>query len=185
VIKMPRPPVKATRRVAEAQEAGILDAREKARRKHLKWNIKSLMESAREHVGKLIDTLTFRDIIDIVAAIGLAPVIRSVIADLPAIKNSLTTVFLAPGVYVAGIFFPGLQNIANQALDLIGKFFSGTLGQPPPTVQATAGSPQAEDIMLWILSFAVAWMIVKFGDKLINAGITGLSGIVGLLTATA
>lgn len=55
---MPRPPVKKTLKLAEAQRTGELRAEAKAHKK------KPLMESAKEHIGKILDQTTARAAID-------------------------------------------------------------------------------------------------------------------------
>lgn len=185
---MPRPPVRATRKLSEAEEWGKLKAQEKMRLKKHKFTIESLVVSAREHVGKLIDTMTFKDIIDVVAAAGLTPIIHDAILTLPKITKTLKTLtFTELGSVLGSIIFPGIGTSIGALIgiitaDLFKQYVTpGSKEEKKPEEKTM--EEQIQEFMSWLLAFSISWCIVKWGDKMINAGIGTLPTIISMLSA--
>jgi hypothetical protein len=165
---MPRAPVKSTERLAYAEELGRLKAQEHFYKITHRFTPESLTRRLSDHVGKMLDTMTFRDTIDLIAAAGLTPVIQTALPEIQGIANFASFVLGHP-----------------EYLPLIGPLigiFQTITGNPPAPIKP-GGNINIQGVQAWLLSFAIAWCIVKFGDKLINAGITGLEGITALIGA--
>jgi hypothetical protein len=147
-------------------------------KKH-KFTIESLVVSAREHIGRIIDTMTFEDVIDITAAIGLTTVIHEAVKTLPNVVKTLSTL-----TYVELGNILGSGSIVSSFGAFIGVFMADLFKQwitPPPKEEPKPQEDQLPMLLGWLLSFAIAWIIVKWGDKMIVSGIGNLSGIIKLL----
>lgn len=179
--------VKEARAVAKASEEGKLAGHYSEHKR------KPLDESFREHLGKFIDKLTPKDMIDVVAAIGLTPIVYSSVKDIESITATVTTLFgkaekitnpLGNLVLNPNPIVTVGAGIGIEIWNLISGFIN-----PKKSITETA-SPQdllssGGEVFQWLLAFSISWCIVKFGDKLINAGIVGIGDIVGLLGVTA
>lgn len=165
---MPRPPVRKTRKLAEAQRLGELMGELKFHKR------KSLKESLREHIGKIIDTITFRDIVDVIAAAGIAPVIYNCLDKIDSLKNNLTADIEATaiGALIGTIIFPGIGTMLGGILATVGKV---------AVTDVTVSALSVPQSLKWLLAFGIAWCIVRWGDKMLSAGIGSLAGVVGLL----
>lgn len=155
-----------------------------------KFTAESLLERLSDHFGKMLDTMTFKDVVDIVAAIGLTPVIMTAIGDLKPIMS-----VLGRAVSIVSAPFNAVENPvgAFQLIwsDIVFAFshpttvFNPFVGPPSSTstktTPATVSSPDLQNIFQILLAFAIAWCIVKWGDKMISAGLGTLEGIVGML----
>jgi hypothetical protein len=175
---MPRPPVRATRKLSEAEEWGKLTAQQKMRVKKHKFTVESFLLSAREHMGKLIDTMTFSDVVDVVAAIGLTTVIHDTVINLESLKK-----IFSKASFMDLSKFLGSANIVSGFGALIGGMladFFKQFTQPQPEIPKEE-EPQYFTVLSWLLSFSIAWCIVKWGDKLISAGISSVPSIIKLL----
>jgi hypothetical protein len=173
---VPRPPVKATQRLAEAQEYGKLKAQERMRKIKHKFTLESIMLSAREHIGKLIDTSNLKDIIDLVAAVGLTVVIHETIKVFEKVATNVDNI----ASYVGWMNNPVMKTLFMPT----GFILTLLYGDIPAKGQTTVPQAQAlslTDVITWMLSFSLAWCIVKWGDKLLNAGLGSLGGILGMV----
>lgn len=54
----------------------------------------------------------------------------------------------------------------------------GAGANPPPTPQQTADTPQ-----LWLVSFGIAYFILKNGSQILSAGGTAITALIGLILA--
>lgn len=146
---------------------------------------KSIMEKLDEHLGKMIDRLEFKDILDCVAAAGLTPVIHEAIIASVTVGSILEKAQVtATGALIGTAIFPGLGTLAGG---IIGFVVSNFLPQPAGQEISVSGlipPSQVKPFLEWLLSFSIAWCIVKWGDKMIGIGITSLAGIGSLLGVT-
>ena len=149
---MGRPAVKKSYKEAKAAEKGRLQAAAEAHRK------KSLEESAKEHIGKIIDNTKVSDIAEIMAAIGLTPMVEQVIKNAPNIASAVHNIFLGELTWPLAFVFP-----LNMFL---------------PVQQYK--KPE-ESVFTWLISFSVAYIIVRHAGQLIGLLEKGLTSIVPLL----
>lgn len=157
---MGRPPRRTAYVVAKAQEKARLQAQREDHRK------KTLEESAKAHIGKIIDNTKITDIADIVAAIGLTPFVKKIVDTIPDAVNIWTR---SVG-YVA----------AFEALPvsmLTGWF---PFGQPQSTVEKSKDGLDT-NVLGWITSFSIAYIIVRHAGQLFGLLEKGLASIVPML----
>ena len=176
---MPKPPIKSTQALSEAKEFGKLQAQHKMRVRKHKFTVESFLLSAREHIGKLIDTMTFEDVVDVVAAMGLTTIIHDAIKGIPEVVETLKNTTVSG---LMSIFGPNLFTSSQGFFDLIGL---GDLYRKWTTSEEPMPKPEEEQLPMflgWLLAFSIAWCIVKWGDKLLSAGIGTLPAIIKLLT---
>ena len=167
---MPRPPVKKTMKLAEAERLGFLKA-------ELKWHKKKpLEESLREHIGKMIDNV---DGLDVLAIGSGTLLIHQFILKDPDILRRVSNAFSTLSYAISDPFMVWIQGITSY-------FGLGWLWGPPPgyieTGSAT-GSVELDQLMLWILSFVIAFMLVKYGGQIfgmLGSSIGGIAGLIGL-----
>lgn len=178
---MPRPPVRATERLAKAEELGRLKAKAEMDKKRHKLSGSNIYESLREHLGKIIDNTKINDWAEIVAAIGLTPITYQ---GLLAVKNLPSII-----AKVAGITSPFYSQILNvlQGYAGLGALFGAIITVADTVTKKTETTPTqtqaiVSELELWLLAFGVSYMIVRFGDKLIStSGLNSLENIMGLL----
>lgn len=159
---MPRPPVKKTEKLAMAQRKGELRA-EYYMHKH-----KPLAESAREHIGKLIDRI---DPIEIGAVIGVTILVHGTIVETEALLKAVASV----KTNVAGNILAGLINPEAELIQWIAGTFAGSTSD----VIKQFGLDQ--DWEIWLISYSIAYILVHhFGQILAIAG-SGVSSLTGLI----
>lgn len=154
---MPRPPVQKTRKLAYAETLGKLEAEEHFYRLTHKFTAESLGRRLQDHLGKMLDNASIKDLIDIIAAIGMTPVTYAGVKEIENITKILNSNPLLTSL------FSGLAGGLQKQFEL----------QIPKEIQ---------DIATWGFAFAVSWCVVKWGDKMISAGLGSLTGITGMLT---
>lgn len=123
---------------------------------------KSLLDSARQHIGKIIDRV---DPLETAAVIGTTVLIHGFILSIEGFAGELTAT-LANKVSDIGI--SGITQLATNLgfkLDL------------PTAPQAQAKPPQ-DNITLWLLSFVVAFILVRYGAQILSS-FGGLKGLIG------
>lgn len=139
---------------------------------------KSFLESLREHIGKTIDNV---DPIEAMAIGSGTILIHQFILNNPdslrQINNAYATLKqVATEPWVA--WFGGLASY----------FGLGFLVGAPPGYEVEKGKPITgnvitDQLMLWMLSFVVAFVLIKYGGQLLGllgAGAGGMGGIVSL-----
>ncbi len=176
---MPRRKITNAERHAFHVERGKLEAQLVIKEKTHKIEPKNLLLSAREHIGKLIDTMTFEDVVDVVAAMGLTTIIHDAIKGIPEVVETLKNTTVSG---LMSIFGPNLFTSSQGFFDLIGL---GDLYRKWTTPSEPILKPQEDQLPMflgWLLAFSIAWCIIKWGDKLLSAGIGTLPAIIKLLT---
>jgi hypothetical protein len=164
---MPRPPVKKTRRLAEAKREGELRAELKMHKK------KPITESIKEHVGKAIDRV---DPLEAVAVLGLTPLVKVVILDpLNGFAKAMSG------------FTQERASAWDYHLSSFWAFFDITESGLPEWLksQGKSGLPQGfsfPDWQIWLVSFAVSYLIIKHAGAILQAGVTGIKSLTGLVT---
>ena len=81
---------------------------------------------------------------------------------------------------------PGVKEIENitkilNSNPLLTSLFSGLVGGLQKQFELQIPK-EIQDIATWGFVFAVSWCVVKWGDKMISAGLGSLTGITGMLT---
>lgn len=167
---MPRPPIKKTRVLAKAQRLGELMAERQFHKN------KSLEESFREHIGKMIDRL---DPIEAMAVGSSTLLIHQFIlkdtATLTKVANAFSTLTYA-ATQPWMVWLQGMTSYLG---------FGWLFGGPPQmkTDESLTGNPTLDQLMLWLLSFVIAVMLVKYGGQIfgmLGKGLGGMAGIIGL-----
>jgi hypothetical protein len=167
---MPRPPVRKTFKLAKAQRLGELKAELQFHRN------KPLKESFREHIGKMIDRLDPMETLAIGS--GTLLIHQFILKDtdtLTKIANAFSTVEYG----LANPWMVWLQGMTGYLG--LGFLFGGPPQQE--TGKSLTGSPELDQIMLWMLSFLIAVMLVKYGGQIfgmLGKGLGGMAGIIGL-----
>jgi len=142
-------------------EEGLTVARQKASLR-FKKSKKGLELSIREHIGKLIDKI---DALEIAATIGLTFVIRGTILRDPGLLN------------LAASFFE--SEVYTTVFEHAGIAIQRYLGIPTVEVIEKRGF-KFEDWHLWLISFALAYFLIKHGGALIGLLDKGLHSVVGM-----
>ena len=195
------PPTHTSRNIAKKEERIAL-AREKGRieGEYKAHDKKPLLLSLREHIGHAFDQMKVTDWIDVIAAIGITPVIRqAVITSESFMKATGASIALIGQIpkEVWAVFLMPLPTDKNYGSDFTGWLLGelkpfidlgSALGLPAragpqqgTTAQSTDTTSMLSNILLWLEAFAISWMIVKWGDKMLNAGIGSFAAIGGLL----
>lgn len=138
---MPRPPVKATEKLAYAERLGALKAELKIHEK------KPLMESLREHIGKLIDKI---DPLEAAAIGALSYIIQPEVKNLAALSDWIGLTQPVPFIDLSH----GIEGIFWY--------------NPPSTPQQDQTADTKREIVSWLLSIFIAFMIVRHGADIIK-----------------
>ena len=167
--------VKKEERIAKAREKGRIEGEYAAHDK------KSFMLEIKEHFGHVIDNTKMNDWVEIIAAVGITPIIHDAISVSENVLNILGKVVgldvaIAKSEIISGPFgiYTTIMNWVQQ-------------NSPSQTASQTQPPAITSELLSWLLSFSVAYMIIHFGDKLLNSGniTAGLSSIMGLLGVTS
>jgi hypothetical protein len=177
-ISLGRPARKKSYAEAKAAERGRIQARVEAERK------KPLDVSLREHIGKVIDNTNITDIVEVIAAVGLTPVIYNVILSEQKLFDQVKLIIGMPIALASG-------NIPAYVTDVIGLVFGALswLGvpykekpiKPGETPAVTPKVPAEVNYMTWLVSFSIAYIIIKNAGQLIGLLDKGLEKVVPLL----
>ena len=168
---LPKPPPKKkkkakrleieARATSRGMELGKADAHKK----------KSLIDSAKEHLGHWIDNV---DPLELTATLGLTVIIHGlVVASTDLLTKVEAYQHEMPEMYKA---FPELE-----------KRWLFEHGQKESLVTTVTGITKAiPDWGIWLTSFSIAYILVKHGGQvfgMLGEGIGGLGKIVGLMLA--
>jgi hypothetical protein len=172
--------VKKEARLAEAREYGRIIGEWKANQKIHQISLdektgQKLLTSLQQHIGRSLDKMSAKDWLDVVAALGLTPLVYLGVKDLSALASFVqtsSTITSAEGPVASSMFalptiFGGILSTLNGIIPFI--------HHSPDVTFDSAGA------MAWMLAFAISWCIVKFGDKMITAGVGSLSGILAMI----
>lgn len=151
------------KRLAEARRKGELKAELEAHEK------KPLMESAKEHLGKMIDNI---DLMDLTVALAFTPLVHSIILTLPDLMDAARGAFILINTPTLGV---NLKDITSWITEIALQKAS-SLTKPPEIT---------EEMYVWLLSFAVAYVISKNAGTLIGLVGSGLNKIVPFLLGVA
>jgi hypothetical protein len=171
---MPRPPIKATERLEYAKVLGKLRAEHHFYLITHKMTPKSLERRLSDHIGKMLDTMTFKDTIDIIAAIGITPFVYDALQSVQPVVSA-----------VEGLLTGKTENaIVNNFLSIFNPWAwvqSIESHLNPQPAKGPIASLNAGAVLNYMLAFGISWCIVKWGDKMISAGLGSLTGILGML----
>ena len=170
---MPRPPVKKTRRLAEAAEEGKLRAQFKMSKK------KPLDVSIKEHIGKFIDKIEMKDAIKLIEIGAIAYIIKPIIQTAPALVEGVKQ-----HVYNAPEFLKG--DLLNY-FGIPPSIFGFEIYKPPSVILAqevkdVSKAASLSEPIAWALSIGIACLIVEFGPLMLQS-VGGLTTLAGLLIA--
>jgi hypothetical protein len=123
---------------------------------------KSLAESLREHIGKMVDRI---DPLEALTVGALAVVLQPTMARLPAVVvtagEATSATFINWALFPFSLFAPSIPNIKPEDL-------------------------KPNDLLGWLLAFIVAFMIVRHGAEILSAAgglVKFASGLLPALTA--
>lgn len=167
-----KPPRKLTNyKKAVKLEEGLTVARQKGTLR-FKKSKKGLELSIREHIGKIIDKI---DPMDIIAILGFTFIIKQIIIE--NFEDRIVELIYGKGILgliaFAGPTVYGIFQYIRPILEAKG------LWPREEEMKKALDIPQIE-IFEWILSFALAYIIVKHGGALIGLLDKGLNSVVGM-----
>ena len=137
-------------------EEGLEYARFKARDRWKKSK-KGFARSISDHIGKAIDRI---DPLEAVAVLGMTIIVKQTLDTTATLKEKAQAMFQMHPTELGKLF--GVPEI-----DLLGKPSKQLLALP--------------DWSIWIVSFALAYCIIKFGGQLLGLLDKGLPAVVGML----
>ena len=156
--KQPRPPPKKKKKakcleveaaaVARGTEIGKAQAHKK----------KGLIESAKEHVGRMIDQCS---LLDVAAVAAGTLVIHGIIINSPELQTKALTLVPIGVLGLAGVPYTMVWQ----------QFFPGK------------AEPLKDDWPYWIAAFFIAFILVRNGAQIIGLLDKGIGQIVGLMLA--
>lgn len=153
---MPRPAVKKTFKLAKAKKLGELSAKIDHENKTFS-NKKMLWVSLKNHLGKMLDRT---DPLEMIAVIGATYIIKN-------------------GIDWTQGFVEGTGEFILGAVAQIGTWLGGTPEEE--LVKKITETPEGE-VIEWVVSFIVAFIIIRHAGALITAGgnILGVAkGLIG------
>jgi len=155
---LPRPPVKKTFKLAEAEALGRASGEMRAHKK------KPLAESLREHLGKMIDRV---DPLEVVAVVGTTYVLHETILASTDVLNKITAKIAINPEWVIGVLNP----LAGVMLSLMPK---------PEFPKELENIKTPDSIFLWVVCFILAFIVVRHGAELLGK-LSGSGGVMSLL----
>lgn len=187
---MPRPPVKKTRVLAEAQEYGETLGRLKANA-HWKELIKGNEQSVRAHIGKFIDSMATKiDPLELAAVGASAFLIHTVLEGSIDIINKITDIASSPAAQsVVDWLTKGNLLWLLDYTTPKPRQGGGSYPFPNPNFNVGGGggvdgsAPQPiiskNELLLWAVSFLVAFVAIRYGPAMVQSvgGLTGLANL--------
>jgi hypothetical protein len=117
---------------------------------------KPLADSFREHIGKMIDRI---DPLESFAVAGLTYIMHGLILNNEAL-------LAAAGKWISNEPLSGIQSI---------------WGYVSKQVNAPKEIAKPDSIEIWITSFVIAFCIIRWGDKMIAAGLGDITKIITMI----
>jgi hypothetical protein len=139
----------------------------------LKNSEKGYMVSLREHIGKALDRI---DPLEGLATISMTVLVHETILHDPEILRQIQNVFSTVSTAIANPLYAYLGGLA-------GYFGLGFLF-PPVGYQETRAPGPWDPVLLWAISFAIAFIICRFSGQIVQGigqAVGGLSSMVKLL----
>lgn len=174
---MPRPPVKKTRVLAEAEALGKAIGEMKAHKR------KPLEESLREHIGKMIDRV---DPLELIAVVAGTFIVHETISSIESTVSKIATlaqqgskkgeVGSADLFNYLGIMF-GQVNIFNLK---VGEVAWGNPEKEGIPNSDKNGSSMTNDLMTWGVSFLISYLLIQKAKTANLSTITDLLVGIGL-----
>jgi hypothetical protein len=137
---------------------------------------KPMLESLKEHISKMIDRI---DPLEVVAVCSGTYIIHTAIVTTEDLFNKVTKLsFDNPAVRGISDFVTGnFSDIFNQ---ILGAATQKPTGDAPLQIQVP-------DLLVWMISFFVAFLLVRWGGQFIASiasnplALSGLLGLVGIV----
>ena len=163
---MPRPPVKKTRKLAEAQAFGQTLGEMKARLKFCESD-KGYWNSLREHIGKLIDQI---DPLELFAVGGLTVVIQPMVYESQKFLDYASKA--GSGDRVSNIVDFTVRGLLLTLFPMLDVYLS------PSQEDAKVADTKSPNVLLsYIVAFVLAFMVMKFSTAIVaDGGIIKLMG---------
>ena len=145
--------VKKEERIAKAREKGRIEGEYAAHDK------KSFMLEIKEHFGHVIDNTKMNDWVEIIAAVGITPIIHDAISVSENVLNILGKVVGLDVAIAKSDIISGSFGVYTTIMKWVQQNFqSQTASQTqPPAITS--------ELLSWLLSFSVAYMIIHFGRQ--------------------
>ena len=157
-----RPPPKRKKKAKRLEVEAAAVARGTELGKAQAHKKKSLVESAKEHISRMIDQCS---LLDVAAVAAGTLVIHGIIINSPELKQKALNLIPIGLLGAAGIpFTMGLEQL--QAWGVFGK-----------------AEPLKDDWPYWIAAFFIAFVVVRNGGQLLGLLDKGIGEIVGLMLA--
>jgi hypothetical protein len=175
---MPRPPVKKTQKLAKAKRLGELRA-EREFAKSL-----TLTDSLREHISHMIDKI---DPLELAAVGGMTWLVHDTILTNEGLLNSLNVLigaFSTVATHPWEVWLTGIMNYLG-----LGWWAPLRMDQPPGVIPAEVMATLSKNqIVSWVVSLTIAFIIVRHAGGIITAlgsGLGSLTGLIALLMPAA
>lgn len=157
---LPKPPPKKKKKAKRLEIDAAAIARGTEIGKAQAHNKKGLIDSAKEHIGRMIDNTSLLDVAAVAAGTVL---IHGIIHE--------TAPYATAALKYAKLWS------TEQASELVSDILKGTAGEQW-RVKAPKDNPEE-----WICAFFIAFILVKNGGQIIGLLGSGLNAIVGLMLA--
>lgn len=161
---MNKPPPKKKKKAKRLEVEAAAVARGTELGKAQAHKKKSLLEIAKEHIGKMIDRI---EPFETMAIIGTTIIVHGIIASTPALMEKVK-VLQHPEFLLLG----GIGVVAAQYL-------------PLPEGELKKIAEETPDWFVWLESFAIAYIIVKHGGQIMGLLEKGLTSVVPMLLGAA
>ena len=126
---------------------------------------KSMLDSAREHIGKMIDRI---DPLEVGAVAGLTFVLHETILSTSDLLQKINVTIARNPAYVVGVLNP----FAGLMLALLPKVSF-------PEELENIKTP--DSFFLWVVSFILAFIIIRWGAELLKGGVSGVASLLPLI----
>jgi len=183
---LPKPPPKKKKKAKRLEVEAAAVARGTEIGKAQAHKKKSLVESAKEHIGHWIDNI---DPLELAATLSLTVIVHGVIMTsdsmLTQMANFVSNVPEAVGGMAQGVL-EGIFSKQNwEALGITVSEGTEPTTQPQPKSHyiSILEDLGITDFYVWVGSFALAFVMIKHGGQIVGLLDKGITGIVGLMLA--
>lgn len=169
-----RPPKRLTDSKKAAKKAGMVTTAKLNAIDKWKKTQKGFMRSVYSHIGKAVDRI---EPLEAIAIVGMTVIVHQTITDnealLTKVRKIVTGKVLTETIFERGLgvtLFDVAQGKASWE-----EYFT------QERVTKTASPSSEIDVQGWLVSFTIAYCIIKFGGQLLGLLDKGLDAIIGMM----
>jgi hypothetical protein len=168
-----RPAKKKTYWESKKKRLGELQAEREMHRK------KPLEESFKEHIGKMIDRV---DPIELVAVAGMTVIVHQTVIGAEDLLKKVSTITNLPFSLSTGTF-QALTSGSTQGFFITEIKTFGDILTNLGIIKTTAENSTPNEILTWMVCFAIAYVMIHNAHQLLNIMDQGLGAVIGLMLA--